>query len=160
MKKVVCLILAGLLALLVLGSAMAEKDVNLPQSGYKVIVPDEMSYSGPGKAPDTADFAWVSEKLGLEIDFFHAENRRGVTLEAMATVLREEGFDAEIRNVAGIDMIVYEGTDPEDDPATAMKYITYVFLEGSMAQQVSFWYANQAAADLTAQIIESITNKD
>lgn len=160
MKKGLCLVMALMLAVLFGGSAMAERDVDLPQSGYKVTVPDELEYSGKGKSPDTADFAWVSEKLGLEVEFFHAANEYGATLEAMATVLRDEGYDAEIRNVSGIPMIVYEGTDPGDDPATAMKFITYVFLEGNMAQQICFWYANQEAADLTAQIIESITNKD
>ena len=160
MKKVVCWMLAGLLVILTIGSAMAERDVNLPESGYKVIVPDELSFSGKGKTPDTADFAWVSEKLGLEVEFLHAANEHGATLEAMATVLQDEGYDAEIRDVSGILMIVYEGTDPGDDPAAAMKFITYVFLEGNMAQQICFWYANQEAADLTAQIIESITNKD
>lgn len=159
MKKFFCLVLALMLTALFAGSALAEK-VDLPESGYCVTIPDGMEYSGKRNAADEADFVWLSGRLGLEIQFAHAKNDRNVSLEAMATVLREDGYDAEIRRVSGIDMIVYEGTDPDDDPAEAMKFITYVFLEGNMAQQICFWYANQEAADLTLQIIESITGKD
>jgi len=159
MKKVLCLVLALVLAVLFGGSALAER-VDLPQSGYCVTIPDGMEYSGKRDETDDVDFVWLSYQLGLEIQFAHAKNDRDVSLEAMATVLREDGYDAEIRRVSGINMIVYEGMDPDDDPAEAMKFITYVFLEGDMAQQICFWYANQKAADMTLEIIESITGKD
>ena len=159
MKKGLCLVLALMLAVLFGGNALAEK-VDLPQSGYSVTIPDGMAYSGKRNSADDVDFVWLSDALGLEIQFTHAKNDRNVTLKAMATVLREDGYDAEIRRVSGIDMIVYEGTDPDDDPAEAMKFITYVFLEGDVAQQICFWYANQNAADLTLEIIERIPGKD
>ena len=41
-----------------------------------------------------------------------------------------------------------------------MKCIGYVFLDGDAAQMICFWYAGQTAADLTAEIIGSITDKD
>ena len=41
-----------------------------------------------------------------------------------------------------------------------MKCIGYVFLEKDAAQMICFWYATQEAADLTAKIMESITDKD
>ena len=48
MKKGLCLVMALMLAVLFGVSAMAERDVDLPQSGYKVTVPDELEYSGKG----------------------------------------------------------------------------------------------------------------
>ena len=158
MKKLVCAMLAGLLLAVFAGNALADQKVKLPSSSYSVTIPDGMEYDGPGQKPDNAKFAWVSEPMGLEILFSCEKNARGATLEAMATVLRtENGMDAEIRTIAGIDMIVYRGTDPDDDPATAMKFISYVFLDGNMAQEICFWYANQNAADRTAEIISSIS---
>ena len=158
MKKLVCMILVGMLLAVFAGSALADQKVKLPSSSYSVTIPDGMEYDGPGQRPDNAKFAWISEQMGLEILFACGKNNRGATLEAMATVLRSEnGMDAEIRRIAGIDMIVYQGTDPDDDPSTAMKFIAYVFLDGNMAQEICFWYANQSAADRTAEIIQSIS---
>ena len=89
MKKFFCLVLALMLTALFAGSALAEK-VDLPESGYCVTIPDGMEYSGKRNAADEADFVWLSGRLGLEIQFAHAKNDRNVSLEAMATVLREE----------------------------------------------------------------------
>ena len=164
MKKRMCgLIALTLLAvLLCTGGALAEQKVQLPESTYSVLMPDGMEYDGPGEKPEDECFAWVSEKLGLDIQFSRTPNDRGASLQAMLKVLSEsdEVEEALICQINGIDMIVYRATDPQDEPGKGMKCIGYVFLDGDAAQMICFWYATQEAADLTAEIIGSITNKD
>ena len=87
-------------------------------------------------------------------------NIKGATLPAMTDVLTGDGIDAAVYRINGIDMIAYRVIDPQDPPEKGMKCIGYVFLDGGMAQMICFWYANQEAADLTAEIIGSITDKD
>ena len=156
MKKRMCGLTALVLALLCISGALADQKVRLPESGYTLTIPDGMEYDGPGEIPDDASFAWVSEELGLDIQFFRKENDRGATLQAMADVIIGDGVDAGIHRINGIDMIAYRVTDPQDPPETGMKCIGYVFLDGNAAQMICFWYATQNAANLTAEIIGSI----
>ena len=151
-----CLILSILLAVLFIASAAAEQTVRLPESRFALMIPDGMEYDGPGDIPDDAAFAWVSGKLGLDIQFFRQPNDGGAALQAMADVIIGDGVDAEIHRINGIDMIAYRVTDPQDPPEQGMKCIGYVFLDGDAAQMICFWYATQEAADLTAEIIGSI----
>ena len=160
MKRLMCGLTVLALMLLCLGSALAEQKVRLPESSYSLTLPDGMEYDGPGDIPDDAAFAWVSEDLGLDIQFFCRANDRGATLPAMTDVLTGDGIDAAVYRINGIDMIAYRVIDPQDPPEKGMKCIGYVFLDGGMAQMICFWYANQEAADLTAEIIGSITDKD
>ncbi len=156
MKNRMCAVLAVLMVFFAC-TALAEQKVQLPESRYSLMIPDGMEYDGPGDSPDDALFAWISGKLGLDIQFFRQGNDKGASLEAMADVLIEDGMDAAIYRINGIDMIVYQVTDPQDPPEKGMKCIGYVFLDGNAAQMICFWYANQKAADLTAEIISSIT---
>ena len=160
MKRLMCGIMVLALVLLCMSGALAERKVKLPESRYSLTIPDSMEYDGPGETPDDALFAWVSEKQGLDIQFFRQKNDKGATLEAMADVLIGDGMDAAIYRINGIDMIVYRVSDPQDPPEKGMKCIGYVFLDGDAAQMICFWYATQEAANLTAEIMESITNKD
>ena len=160
MKKGMCGLVTLLLVLVCMNGALAEQKVQLPESRYSLTIPDSMEYDGPGETPDDALFAWVSEKQGLDIQFFRQKNDKGATLEAMADVLIGDGMDAAIYRINGIDMIVYRVSDPQDPPEKGMKCIGYVFLDGDAAQMICFWYATQEAANLTAEIMESITNKD
>ena len=162
MKKAVCFLLALGMGLLCC-CALAEQKVRLPESGYRLTLPDGMEYDGPGKtlnAKDDAWFVYASKKLGLEVQFFCYENGEGATLEYLAKALAENSKDIAIQRISGVDMIVYRVTDPDDPPESGMKCIGYVLTEGNMIQEICFWYANQAAADLTAEIISSITDKD
>ena len=160
MKRLMCGIMVLALVLLCMSGALAEQKVQLPESSYRLTVPDGMEYDGPGDIPDDAAFAWVSGELGLDIQFFRQPNDGGAALQAMADVIIGDGVDAEIRRINGIDMIAYRVADPQDPPEQGMKCIGYVFLDGDAAQMICFWYANQEAADLTAEIIGSITDKD
>ena len=159
MKKGMCLILA-VLTVLCACSAFAEQKVQLPDSAYSVTVPDGMTYDGPGENPDDAKFVWLSEKLGLEIQFFCYGNEKGASLQSIAEILQEEYETVQVRLISGIEMIVYELEDPGDPPEKGMKCVGYVLTDGDMIQEICFWYATQAAADETAVIIESITDKD
>jgi len=156
MKRLMCGIMVLALVLLCMSGALAEQKVQLPESSYYLTIPDGMEYDGPGDIPDDAAFAWVSGKLGLDIQFFRQPNDGGAALQAMADVIIGDGVDAEIHRINGIDMIAYRVTDPQDPPEQGMKCIGYVFLDGDAAQMICFWYATQEAADLTAEIIGSI----
>ena len=152
---------ALVLALLCAGCALADQKVQLPDSSYTLTVPDGMEYDGPGESPDDARFAYVSASMGLEIEFFCEENGKGATLDDLARVLREDyGYETSINRIGGIDMIVFEFTDPGDPPDQGMKCITYMFPDGKNVQMICFWYANQTAADRTAEIISGITDKE
>ena len=157
MKKRMCGLAVLVLVLLCMSSAMADQKVQLPESDYALTIPDGMEYDGPGEIPDDASFAWVSEELGLDIQFFRQTNDRGVALQAMADAIIGEGMDAEIYRINGVEMIAYRVSDPQDPPEKGMKCVGYVFLDGNAAQMICFWYANQNAANLTAEIIGSIT---
>ena len=149
MKKAGCAILTALWTLLCLGGALAEQKVQLPESSYRMTIPDGMEYDGPGETPDDARFAWVSAEMGLEIDFFCRQNPNGVSLQAMAEVLVGEEIDTQIRRINGVDMIVFRTTDPGDPPETAMKCVGYLLEDGEKVQMICFWYATQEAADQT-----------
>ena len=157
MKRGLCLAIAVMMIAVCGGSAMAEQKVYLPESRYSLTLPDEMKYDGPGvTAGDDAEYAYVSAALGLEIDFFLHDNSNGSTLEGMAKGLKESGQETSIRRISGVDMLVYETTDPTDGAPC----IGYVLLDGNRVQEICFWYYNQQAADLTETIISSITDKD
>ena len=157
MKRLMCGIMVLALVLLCMSGALAERKVKLPESRYSLTIPDGMEYDGPGELSDYSLFAWVSAKLGLDIEFFRQKNDKGKTLQAMADYIIGDGVDAGIYRINGIEMIAYRDTDPQDPPEKGMKCIGYVFLDGDAAQMICFWYATQEAADLTADIIGSIT---
>ena len=159
MRNRICGLLVLVLLTVLCSSTLAEQKVFLPDSRYRLTIPDGLEYDGPGDDPDDARFAYVSAAMGLEIDFFCYESR-GVTLQAMAEVLAGERQSVSIYRINGIDMIVYELSDPDDPPERGMKCIGYALLDGTMVQEICFWYATQEAADLTATIISSITDKD
>ena len=160
MRKGLCLIMAAVMLLLTMSCAMAEQTVFLPESSFRLTLPDGMEYDGPGTGSDNAKFAYVSAELGLEIHFF-LYDRNGAALEAMVEPLKEQGVDeASLYTVNGINMIVYRVNDPDDTPQKGMKCIGYVLADGDSIQQIEFWYATKDAAKLTETIIASITNKD
>ena len=159
MKRRLCGMAALILALMSIGCAMADQKVLLPGGSYSLMIPDGMEYDGPGVSPDDAKFAWVSAELGLDIEFFCEPNEKGAALQAMAEVLAGDGIDTRINRIGGIDMIVYQVTDPGDSKDSGMKCIGYVLEDGKNVQMICFWYATQEAADWTARIISSITKE-
>ena len=155
LRRLPAFLLALLLALAATPAALADQQVRLPDSAFTLTLPDWLEYDGPGDSPDDALFAYVSEKHGLDIQFFR-EPARDATVRTMAEVLIRDGMDASVERIGGIDMTVYRVVDPQDPPEQAMQCIGYVFLDGETAWMIVFWYADQAAADETAEIIRSI----
>ncbi len=153
MKKWICMLLA--LLLLAGSCAAADEKIQLPDSRYSLTIPDGMKYDGPGEDPDTAKFAFLSEKLGLEIDFF-SYDANGWELKEMAESLKENGTDVEMYRINGIDIIVDRVTDPDDPPDQGMKCIGYVLKDQGTIVEICFWYATKKAAKLTEEIISSI----
>ena len=143
-----------MLALLCTGSALADLRVQLPMdSRCTLTLPEGMVYDGPGEE-DEAAFAWVSTVYGLEADFICADGSGIRYLEDMIPELEAQGMEyIETVQINGIDMMVccYTPDDPADMPC-----IAYIFRDGSQIQMIEFWYADQAGADMTRTIMESI----
>ena len=148
----------SLLVLLILlfGCAAAEQTVFLPQSRYALTLPDGMVYS----APEPEDFgvrAFVSAALEMDYRSYPREEAAAFglmpTMRESAEALAALGAEAELREVNGIEMLVYRVTDDADGAPC----IGYVFEDGDRIVEIFFWYATQEAADLTKQIMESIS---
>ena len=154
MKRIACALMAAALMAALCGSALADQKVRLPESSYRLTLPDGMQYDGPGGSGES--FAYVDESIGLDISFFCYDGR-GKTLEAIAPEIQGQCDSASIRQIQnGIKVLVYEVRDPADPPQKGMKCIGYVMEDGSRIQEICFWYATQKAADLTGTIIESL----
>ena len=149
MKKTLCIMIV-LGIVLAAGAALADQQVNLPDSRYAVTIPDGMAYDGPTPGTDEA-FAYVSEQLGLQISFL-VYNAPGADLTSLMPGIQEKNPEkVELTTVGGIPMIVYRIT--AEDGA---KCIGYILQDGNTVQEIVFWYATQKAADLSKTIMESI----
>ena len=152
MKKLICFVIC---ALLLTGCALAEQAVELPNSRYVIDVPDWMEYSDPVDGDQGVE-AYISKDL--EMDYISytkeqaAERGFGQTLKETVSALRENGINAELRKVQGIEMLCYRTVDEEDQAPC----VGYVLLDGDWLIEIDFWYATQEAADMTKTIMESI----
>ena len=151
MKKWVCLVLAVLL--LAGCCAMAEEKVQLPDSRFFITLPDGMEYDGPGQLDgDAFAFAYAGKSLGLDISFL-SYDAKGTELISLLQGVMEKSEEAALYQIAGQEMIVYRTTDPTD----GARMIGYILKDGDHLVEIIFTYANQAAADMTEQIIQSLT---
>ena len=156
MKRMLCglIVLRALLTGMAAGEARSVpagwKETSLPDSGCTILIPEQMEYDGPDDG-DGSRFAWLSAELGLEIDFYCYDSM-GVTLEQIRNQLNADGHATDSTRIGNTEMLVYR---TESDQVPGMKCIGYVLLDGEMVQEITFWYANQTAADLTAEIMES-----
>ena len=139
--------------------AAAEQTVALPESLYLVDVPDDMQYSAPTDG-DGGVHAYVSDTLEMDYRSYSVAEAAAFglmpTLRESAEKLRENGMDAELCDVNGIEMLVYRLTDETDGTPC----IGYVFMDGTQVVEVFFWYATQDAAEKTKQIMESIRARE
>ena len=145
MKRIAVLALA---LFLLAGFAYADQTLELQGTRYKLTLPDEMEYDGPGN-PGTADYAYVSASLGLEILFTSADGRE---LPDMIPDPADEVEEVKTVTVNGIEMLEYRISAQNPDG----KAIGYILRDGNKVWRIEFWYANQKAADLTKTIMESI----
>ena len=110
MKKICCFLV---LAVLLCGCALAEREVPLPNSRYAVNVPDWMRFKADPAYPDIG--AYVSEML--EMDFTSYPRGTGADgqekpLKETAEALVSAGAEAELREINGIEMVCFRTTDP------------------------------------------------
>lgn len=147
MKKAISFLIC---TVLLFGSATAEQTVSLPESRYAIDIPDGMEYS-PAEEADEGIEAYISETLEMDYCSYPA-SENAPTLQERAEKLVAGGTDAEIRNVNGIEMLVYRITDEADGAPC----IGYAFMDGNRIVEIFFWYATQEAADLTKNIMETI----
>ena len=153
--------LAGILIcmVLLLGGAAAEQAVALPESRYVIDVPDWMAYSAPGDL-DGGVQAYVSDALEMDYRSYPvaeaAEFGLLPTLRESAEQLAAAGADVELREVNGIEMLVYRVTDQAD----GAQCIGYVFQDRTQIVEVFFGYATQEAADTTKAIMETIRERE
>ncbi len=156
MKKVISLLIC---LILTFSFAAAEQTVTLPGTGYAVDLPDGLRYSAPEIA-DEGVHAWVSDTLEMDCQVYPREKVAAFgetgSLRESAEKLAEKGAEVELRDVNGIEMLVYRLKDSADGAPG----IGYVFEYGDMIVEVIFWYATQEAADETKTIMESIRNTD
>lgn len=137
------------------GCAAAEQTVALPESRYAVDVPGGMEYSAPAEG-DYGVQAYISEQLEMDYRSYPAVNAAEFgmkpTLRESAEVLTENGIEAELSEINGVEMLVYRLTD-ETDGAPC---IGYAFTDGTQVVEIFFWYATQEAAETAKRIMESI----
>ena len=140
---------------LLFSCAAADQTVALPESRYVIDIPDSMEYSEPQDG-DYGIHAYVSDVLEMDYLSYPLEDtaapESSESLQDRAKKLAEAGRDVELRQVNGIDMIVYRITDEADGTPG----IGYVLEDGGTVVEVIFWFATQEAADLSQSIIETI----
>ena len=140
---------------LLFGCAAADRAVVLPGSRYVIDVPEGMVYSEP-QGGDDGVYAYISDILEMDYLSYTLEDTAAPdpseSLKDRAKKLEADGLDVELRQVNGIDMIVYRIMD-EADGAPG---IGYVLEDGETVVEVIFWYATQDAAETAKTIMESI----
>lgn len=151
MKRAVSLLIC---IVFLFGCAAAEQTVAIPESRYVIDVPDGMVYSAPEEY-DLGVHAYISETLEMDYRCDPREETvfgQAETLQKTAETLAESGADVEMREVNGIEMLVYRVTDEADGAPC----IGYVFEDGGRIVEIFFWYATQEAADQTKTIMETV----
>lgn len=140
---------------LLFGCAAADRAVALPESRYEIDIPDGMAYSEPQDG-DSGILAYVSDTLEMDYLSYPLEDTAAPdsseSLQDRVKTLAAGGLEVELRQVNGIDMIVYRITDETDGTPG----IGYVLEDGHTVIEVIFWYATQEAADLSQKIMETI----
>ena len=152
LRRLVCFFIClGVL----LGCAAAEQEVVLPGGRYAVDLPDWMEYSDAVDGEAGIE-AYVSKDLEMDYFIYSREDaaERGLTgtLREIAKALKEEGMDAQVRKLNGIEMLVYHMVDEEDETPC----IGYLFEDGEWLIEIDFWYATDEAAEQTKEIMDTI----
>lgn len=138
--------------------AAAEQQVVLAESRYVVDVPDGMKYSKP-EAGDNNVQAYYSDTL--EMDYLSYSQKEAAalgmqpTLQETAEKLKEIGSEAEVREINGIEVLVYRLMDDADGTPG----IGYVIVNGDRFIEIIFWYADMNAAETAKAIMETIRIK-
>lgn len=153
MKRAVLLVAV---MLLLFSHALAEQWITLPGGRYELALPDRLVYSAPEAGDDGVE-AWISDTL--EVDAFavslaEARSLLGLkeTLTETAEFLANQGKEAEVREVGGIEMLCLRDVDDADGTPC----IAYLFPDGDSLIEIDFWYATPEAGEETASVISTI----
>ncbi len=123
--------------------------VMLPDGRHSVQIPAEMEYQAP--AAEEKDLRGIFlMPPDLEMLVF-AYDMPGMTIQGLAETLTGAGRTAETREIGGKEFLVFQDTDEADGTSC----VGYSYLEGNQMVEVTFFYATQAAMDLTWTIMES-----
>ena len=153
MKRWFCFLLCAALAFP--AAALADREVQLPNSRYVIDVPDWMRFSEPREG-DSGVYSYYSEMLEINYTSYRKEDalRQGMkaTLRETAESRAESGADVELRSLNGIEMLCFRTKDDADGAPC----IGYLFEDGEWIIEVDFWYATGEAARLTGEIMSTI----
>lgn len=154
MKRGLCLLL---LLCLLAGCAAAETEVQLPGSRYALRLPDWMIYSPPETEGEGSVYAYISRDLEMDYVVYSKELASALglagSMQEIAEAYAAAGMEAELRLVNGIEMVCWYAVDEVD----GTPLISYMFRdEDETMIGITFLYATQEAADLTAEIMTTI----
>ena len=144
MKKVICILIV---ILTLTAAALADQAVTLP-GGFALDVPDNMNYDAEKGTDSDFCFAYVSSQLEMDVFSYPGSGE----LRDMVEMLNEQGENAELRKINGIEAICFRGSDPAD----GTPFIGYLMKGGDQLTEVVFWYATQEAGDRTRTIMETL----
>ena len=148
-NRAAALMLAALMLFAATGAMAEGQKILLPDGTHTLTIPEEMSSQEPSS--DEKDLKGIYLlPPDLEI-LVYAYPAQGVTVQVLAEALVEAGRQAEVRDIGGTDFLVFQDRD-ESDGAYC---VGYGYVAGEQLVEISFFYATQAAADLTAVIMES-----
>ena len=148
-------LLAVLFCLCAAGSALAAKEVALPDSRYTITVPDWMRYDGPDE-DDGCVFAYVSD--ALEMDVFSYEDEDS-SLQNIAQKLAEENPDyvVELRSICGLSMVCYQADDRNMiSGGEITPCVGFLLRDGKRLIEIVFWYPTEDSFHQAEEIINSI----
>ena len=135
MKKITALLLS---AFLLLGGALAEQEVILPDGAHSLMLPEGMS--ALPRDPGMKELYAVFGEEGLEMEIFVYPGN-GADLTENAQTLVSGGKEAEVREIRGVELLVYRDTDEAD----GAKCIGYMYPAGDSFVEICFWYGTNEA---------------
>ncbi len=145
MKKLIALILS---AFLMLSGAFADQEVILPDGLHSLMLSEGMS--ALPKDPGMKELYAVFGEEGLEMEIFVYPGN-GADLIENAQTLVSSGKDAEVREIGGVELLVYRDTDEAD----GAKCIGYMYPTGDSFVEICFWYGTNEAGLKIRSMMES-----
>ncbi len=150
-RRIFALLLAGLL-LLGWGPAAAQttgREILLPDGQSVLTLPEDM-VSTP-VSPEESDL-WADYQRKPDLEMLIFTYRAGNSdPRKMAETLVEAGRTAEVREIGGVEFLVFQDRDEADGALC----VGYAFVSGETLIEITFFYGSQEAMDRTYEIMES-----
>ena len=152
MKRVfqTVLLLTAVVFAFCMGTGTAEgTEIQLPDKVHFLKIPENALFQAPD--PDETDLKGIYLlPPDLEMEIFAYEMQE-VTVWSLAEALTNAGQDAQVREIAGMEFLVFRDMDEAD----GANCIGYGYIQDGQMIEISFFYATQDAMDLTKIIMES-----